>query len=80
MLVLENLACPNCQGIMEAGFLVTMTGLHWTTQETVGKHLVPNMQTDDVYPDNEGAFLENPRYKAARCPNCNVMIFLHKKL
>ena len=75
----ENLACPICNIPMEAGFIVSMTGIHWSPDEKTGRMFVPNMKTDVMYPENEGAFMQNPRYIARRCKDCEIALVHYKE-
>ena len=76
---LDALSCPGCKGALETGWLVTMTGLHWATSVSAGKYFVPNMNTDMVYPGNEDTNFENPRYEAARCKACGLLVAKYKQ-
>ena len=70
----ENPICPNCNNSMEKGYVVSMSGNHWSPDEKTGKLFVPNMKTDIMYPENEGAFMQNPRYMAGRCRKCGLAL------
>ena len=70
----ENLNCPNCKEPMEKGYVVSMTGIHWSPDEKTGSLFVPNMKTDAMYPKNEGAFMQNARYDAHRCRKCGIAL------
>ena len=70
----DNPLCPNCQNSMEAGYIVSMSGIHWSPDKKVGRFMVPNMKTDTLYPDNTGAVMQNPRFVASRCPTCELVL------
>jgi hypothetical protein len=53
--------------------------LNWTPGEKAGKHIVTNIGTDLLYPNNEGAILENPRYVADRCRKCMILVVRYKE-
>lgn len=75
----EDLVCPNCREPMESGFIVSMSGIHWSPDEKTGKLFVPNMKTDVMHPENEGAFMQNPRFLAKRCRNCELAMMRYKE-
>jgi hypothetical protein len=79
MSVPERPVCPGCEAPMEQGFVVTMSGLHWASDEKVGRIFAPNTKTDTMYPGNEGAFLQNPRYFAARCRKCGLALLAYRE-
>jgi hypothetical protein len=74
-----KVACPVCNQEMEKGYLVGYAGLKWTPDEKAGKHIVTNINTDLLYPDNEGAILENPRYLADRCRECMILVVRYRE-
>lgn len=75
----ENPICPNCKEFMETGFIVSMGGIHWSPDEKTGRLFVPNMKTDVMYPENEGALMQNPRYSAGRCRKCGLALLYYKE-
>ena len=75
----EHPICPNCKESMESGYIVSMTGIHWSPDEKAGQLFVPNMKTDVMYPENEGAFLQNARYIAGRCKRCGLALLGYKE-
>ena len=64
---------------MEQGFVVTMSSFHWAPDEKTGRIFAPNMKTDAMYPGNEGAFLQNARYFAARCRKCELALLAYRE-
>jgi hypothetical protein len=64
---------------MEQGFIVSISGLHWSADEKTGRLFVPNMKTDTMYPANEGAFMQNARYISARCPRCELALLAYRE-
>jgi hypothetical protein len=71
--------CPECSQSMEAGYVVSISGIHWSPDKNIGKHFVPNMKTDVMFPENEGAFLQNPRFSAQRCRRCELVILRYSE-
>jgi hypothetical protein len=64
---------------MEQGFIVSMSGIHWSSDEKTGRLFVPNMKTDTMYPGNEGAFMQNARYISARCRRCELALLAYRE-
>lgn len=75
----DQVVCPQCNEPMSSGFVVSMSGLYWSNDRDVGKLFVPNMKTDSMYPENEGAFLQNPRYPSHRCRACGVAVIRYSE-
>ena len=70
----ESPACPNCTRSMESGYVLSMSGIHWSPDKEIGKRFVPTMKTDFLYPENEGSFLQNARFVASRCKECGLIL------
>jgi len=75
----ETAICPSCEGVMEQGFIVSFGGIYWAADGKAGRMFVPSTKTDTMYPANEGAFLQNPRYVSARCRKCGLALLAYRE-
>jgi hypothetical protein len=71
-----NPVCPNCQQPMGKGYVITnrVSGLFWAEDDDAGKYFsLMNANLERLY-SNERKGIENPRYFAARCQKCRLLL------
>lgn len=76
----EHPVCPNCQQAMEKGYMVTNRKgvILWAEDEDAGKYFsVMNANLERLY-SNQRKGIENPRYLAARCRTCRLLLSSYK--
>jgi hypothetical protein len=72
----EHPVCPSCSQPMEKGYAVTNRKgvILWAEVESTGKFFsVMNPDLERLYP-NEWKGIENPRFSAARCRTCRLLL------